>query len=109
MSPLDSSGLPDEYGVIQTLDNRFGVAEEQSLIKTFQQNWITLQDIENIKAEGFNVIRVPVWWGDFETLQGQWRSDAFAGVGLAGKHSRLDGNLHHHRHARCRRGAKHFG
>lgn len=78
MSPLDSSGLPDEYGVIQTLDNRFGVAEEQSLIQTYQQNWITLQDIENIKAEGFNVIRVPVWWGDFETLQGQWRSDAFA-------------------------------
>ena len=77
MSPLDSSGLPDEYGVIQTLENRFGVSEEQSLIKTFQQNWIALQDIQNIKAEGFNVIRVPVWWGDFETLQGQWRSDAF--------------------------------
>jgi endoglucanase len=77
MSPMDSSGLPDEYGVIQTLDNHFGVSEEQSLLKTYQQNWITLQDIENIKAEGFNVIRVPVWWGDFETLQGQWRSDAF--------------------------------
>ena len=78
MSPLDSSGLPDEYGVIQTLDNHFGVTEEQSLLKTYQQNWITLQDIANIKAEGFNVIRVPVWWADFETLQGQWRSDAFA-------------------------------
>ena len=77
MTPLDSSGLPDEYGVIQTLDNRFGVPEEQSLLKTYQQNWITLQDISNIKSEGFNVIRVPVWWGDFETLQGQWRSDAF--------------------------------
>jgi aryl-phospho-beta-D-glucosidase BglC (GH1 family) len=78
MSPLDSSGLPDEYGVIQTLDDRFGVAEEQSLIKTYQQNWITVQDLQNIKNAGFNVIRVPVWWGDFETLQGQWRSDAFA-------------------------------
>ncbi len=77
MSPLDSSGLPDEYGVIQTLDNRFGVAEEQSLLATYQQNWITVQDLQNIKAEGFNVIRVPVWWADFETLQGQWRSDAF--------------------------------
>jgi aryl-phospho-beta-D-glucosidase BglC (GH1 family) len=77
MSPMESSGLPDEYGVIQALDNRFGVAEEQSLVKTYQQNWITLQDLENIKAQGFNVIRVPVWWGDFETLQGQWRSDAF--------------------------------
>lgn len=77
MSPLDSSGLPDEYGVIQTLDNRFGVATEQSLLTTYQQNWITTQDLENIKNEGFNVIRVPVWWADFETLQGQWRTDAF--------------------------------
>ncbi len=77
MSPLDSSGLPDEYGVIQTLDNRFGVATEQSLLSTYQQNWITTQDLENIKNEGFNVIRVPVWWADFETLQGQWRTDAF--------------------------------
>ena len=58
MSPLDSSGLPDEYGVIQTLDNRFGVAEEQSLLKTYQQNWITVQDLQNIKNAGFNVIRV---------------------------------------------------
>jgi endoglucanase len=78
MSPLDSSGLPDEYGVIQTLDNRFGVAEEQNLLSTYQQNWITVQDLQNIKSDGFNVIRVPVWWADFETLQGQWRSDAFA-------------------------------
>jgi aryl-phospho-beta-D-glucosidase BglC (GH1 family) len=77
MSPLDSSGLPDEYGVIQSLDNRFGVTAQQSLISTYQQNWINLQDLQNIKDEGFNVIRVPVWWGDFETLRGQWRSDAF--------------------------------
>ena len=77
MTPLDSSGLPDEYGVIQALDNRFGVAEEQSLIRTYEQSWITTQDLENIKSEGFNVIRVDVWWADFETISGQWRSDAF--------------------------------
>ena len=77
MTPADSSGLPDNFSIIQTLDNRFGVATEQSLIKTYQQSWITMTDLDNIQAEGMNVIRVPVWWANFETLNGQWRSDAF--------------------------------
>src|SRR3977135_1115363 len=33
MCPLDSGSLPDTYSVIQMLDQRFGVATEQSLIK----------------------------------------------------------------------------
>ena len=77
MTPADSSGLPDNYSIIKTLDNRFGVATEQSLIKTYQQSWITTADLDNIRAEGMNVIRVPVWWGNFQTLDGQRRSDAF--------------------------------
>lgn len=77
MTPADTSGLPDNFSIIQTLDNRFGVATEQSLIKTYQQSWITTADLDNIRAEGMNVIRVPVWWANFETLNGQWRSDAF--------------------------------
>ena len=24
-----------------------------------------------------NLVRVPFWWGDFETLSGTWRTDAF--------------------------------
>jgi aryl-phospho-beta-D-glucosidase BglC (GH1 family) len=77
MTPADSSGLPDNFSIIQTLDNRFGVATEQSLINTYQQSWITTADLDNIRTEGMNVIRVPVWWANFETLNGQWRSDAF--------------------------------
>jgi len=77
MSPMDSSGLPDNYSVIQTLDNRFGVATEQSLIKTYQSAWITTNDLNNIKALGMNYIRLPFWWGDVETLNGTWRPDAF--------------------------------
>lgn len=77
MTPADSSGLPDNFSIIQTLDNRFGVATEQSLIKTYEQSWITTADLDNIRAEGMNAIRVPIWWANFETLNGQWRSDAF--------------------------------
>ncbi len=85
MTPADSSGLPDEYGIIQKLDARFGVATEQSLINTYRQNWITTQDLDNIKARGLNVVRVPVWWGDFYPLSAlgsptapALRADAFA-------------------------------
>ncbi|WP_263366901.1 cellulase family glycosylhydrolase [Edaphobacter bradus] len=81
MCPLDSGSLPDTFSVMQELDNRFGVATEQSLIKTYQQNWITTTDLDNIKNAGFNVVRVPVWWGQFYLLNNVsnsgWRSDAF--------------------------------
>ena len=81
MSPLDSGSLPDTYSVMQELDNRFGVATEQSLIKTYQQNWITTTDLDNIKNAGFNLVRVPVWWGQFYALNNVsnsgWRADAF--------------------------------
>ena len=81
MAPLDSGNLPDTYSVIQALDARFGVAMEQSLITTFQQSWITGADLDNIKNAGYNVIRVPVWWGQFYTINNTtpsgWRPDAF--------------------------------
>lgn len=78
MCPMDSSGLADNYSVLQTLDNRFGVATEQSLIQTYQNAWITTNDLDNIKALGMNCIRLPFWWGDVQTLAGTWRPDAFA-------------------------------
>lgn len=81
MTPLTSDSLPDTYSVMQKLDQRFGVETEQSLIKTFQRSWITTTDLDNIKAAGFNVVRAPVWWGQFYVLNDQspagWRSDAF--------------------------------
>jgi len=81
MCPLDSGSLPDTYSVIQELDNRFGIAEEQSLIKTYQQNWITTTDLDNIKNGGYNAVRVPVWWGQFYPINNVsnsgFRSDAF--------------------------------
>jgi len=81
MTPLDSGSLSDTYTVMQKLDQRFGVETEQSLIKTFQQSWITTTDLDNIKNAGFNVVRAPIWWGQFYLLNDQspggWRADAF--------------------------------
>jgi endoglucanase len=81
MTPLTSDSLVDTYSVLQKLDQRFGVETEQSLIKTYQQSWITTTDLDNIKAAGFNVVRAPIWWGQLYTLNDQspagWRADAF--------------------------------
>jgi len=81
MTPADSGGLPDTYSIIQELDTRFGVATEQSMIAAYQKSWITTTDLANIKNAGFNVVRVPVWWGNFYTIanvsNAAWRSDAF--------------------------------
>jgi endoglucanase len=81
MTPLDSGSLPDTYSVMQKLDARFGVETEQSLIKTYQQSWITTADLDNIKNAGFNVVRAPIWWGQFYLLNNHtpsgWRADAF--------------------------------
>ena len=82
MCPADSGGLPDTYSIITELDSRFGVTTEQSLIRTYQTNWITTADLNNITNGGFNCVRVPVWWGNFysitNTTSSGWRSDAFA-------------------------------
>jgi endoglucanase len=81
MCPADAGGLPDSYSIMSELDSRFGVAEEQALMTDYEQAWITTQDFVNIKNAGFNVVRVPVWWGNFWPLASQtttsWRSDAF--------------------------------
>ena len=59
MCPLDSGSMPDTYSVITNLDGRFGVATEQSLIRTYQTNWITTADLDNITNGGYNCVRVP--------------------------------------------------
>src|SRR5580700_2334257 len=81
MCPLTSDSEPDTYTVMQTLDNRFGVSTEESLISYYQQHWITTTDLDNIQSLGFNLIRVPVWYGQFYYLNNisnsGWRPDAF--------------------------------
>jgi len=77
MTPMDSSGLADNCSVVQTLNARFGVSTQEGLIKTYQEAWITTNDLDNIKALGMNCVRLPFWWGNVQRLDGTWRTDAF--------------------------------
>ncbi|MGI4745751.1 MAG: glycoside hydrolase family 5 protein [Janthinobacterium lividum] len=83
MSPMDSGHqLNDSWSVMNTLASRFGETTERQLITTYQTSWITDNDIANIADAGFNLVRIPLWWGQFFALNDQtpsgWRSaDAF--------------------------------
>ena len=77
----DPAQPTDNFGLIQTLINRFGEPEEQALIKAFQESWITRDDLQTIRNKGYNAVRVPVWWANFYSFgnvsNGGFRSDAF--------------------------------
>ena len=83
MSPVDANSDPltDSYSVMTMLNERFGVTTQRELMKTYQESWIQESDIENIANAGFNVVRIPVWWGQFFALddptESGFRDDAF--------------------------------
>lgn len=58
---------------LEVLEARFGGEKTAKLIETYQDNWITEWDIENIADMGCNVIRVPFWYRNFmKDTQGTW-------------------------------------
>jgi aryl-phospho-beta-D-glucosidase BglC (GH1 family) len=76
MSPVDSSGtIKCEHEVRETLAKRFGEATASSLLKTYQDHWITSGDLDKIASHGMNVIRVPFWYRNLQTEDGQWLED----------------------------------
>ena len=53
--------------IYDVLEERFGVEGAQELLNIFYDNWITEWDLDNIKAMGFNCVRVPFWYRNFYT------------------------------------------
>lgn len=76
-SPLDSTGM-DDATARTTLINRFGTAQAEALIDTYQDNWFTEADLDNIRDMGFNHIRLPFTWQEVMNSNGTMRADAFA-------------------------------
>lgn len=71
--------MSDEYTVRNHLIRRFGETRTNQLIATFQDNWITEQDIQNIAEMNMNFVRVPVYWMNFALKDGTIRTDANSG------------------------------
>ncbi|MCQ8242434.1 glycoside hydrolase family 5 protein [Rhizosaccharibacter radicis] len=82
MSPMDASHrLRDSFSVMRVLQDRFGRQEQRRLMASYQRAWISDDDIAAIADAGFNIVRIPLWWGQFLDLDDPspsgWRSDAF--------------------------------
>jgi endoglucanase len=76
-TPMDSSGLKDDWSVRETLAKRFGPRVSEDLIATYEDNWINESDLDNIANLGMNVVRLPFWYRNVESEEGVWRDDAF--------------------------------
>ena len=81
MCPMDASGLKDDHAAREVLARRFGEASAEGLLRTYQENWITGKDLDNIAALGMNLIRIPFWYRNLQTEDGSW---------IAGGLNRLD-------------------
>lgn len=77
MSPMDCSGIKDDYTAREVLEKRFGFDKAEALIDIYQEHYVTTEDLDNIKAAGLNCIRLPFWYGNLQTEDGKWLKDGF--------------------------------
>ncbi|MGN0179092.1 MAG: glycoside hydrolase family 5 protein [Monoglobaceae bacterium] len=62
------NGTENGWANLDTLDKMeelFGKDETAKLINSYQDNYITEWDFENVKNMGFNCIRIPFWYRNF--------------------------------------------
>lgn len=77
MCPMDSSGLKDEGSARDLLEKRFGKAAAEGLIQDWQESWFDDSDLDRIAALGLNAVRLPIWYRNLQTEDGQWLPDGF--------------------------------
>ena len=63
------------YDTLQVLIDRFGEEKTAEIVKTYEDNFITEEDISQIEKLGFNCIRVPFWYRNFMTEELKWLSE----------------------------------
>jgi endoglucanase len=79
LTPMDATGnLKDDWTVRDKLTQRFGPEMRDSLIASYEDAWITEDDLDKIAALGFNVIRLPFWYRNLQEEEDQtWRKGDF--------------------------------
>ena len=66
-----------EEVMFDTLVARFGLEKTHALMQLYRENWITEQDFRNVAELGMNVIRLPIWYRNFQRDDnGTWYRDA---------------------------------
>lgn len=59
--------VPDQHSIVKILTDRFGEAEAKRLIGVYRDNYITQRDLDAIAGFGFNLVRVPFGWDQFQS------------------------------------------
>ena len=63
--------------MFDALVERFGLDKTHALMQRYRENWITEQDFKNVADLGMNVIRLPIWYRNFQRDDnGTWYRDA---------------------------------
>ena len=63
------------FDTLEILIDRFGEEKTAEIVKTFEDNFITENDIAQIEKLGFNCVRVPFWYRNFMTEDLEWFSE----------------------------------
>ncbi len=63
------------FDTLQVLLDRFGEEKTAEIVKTYEDNFITEEDISQIEKLGFNCIRIPFWYRNFMTEELKWLSE----------------------------------
>lgn len=66
MMEQGGNGVHDQCTLETELTRRFGYQEKDRLIKLFRDNWIKERDFDQLRAFGFNVVRLPILWSVIE-------------------------------------------
>lgn len=55
-------GVDSQWELVTTLEKRFGRERAATLIKTFEDNFITEYDLDYLESLGFTCLRLPFWY-----------------------------------------------
>ncbi len=64
--PAYTNDVGDSY-IYGVLEERFGLEKAYELINIYQDNWIVESDFKNIADMGFNCVRIPFWYRNFQS------------------------------------------
>ncbi len=70
-----SAGLAGR-SAMDSLEERFGAERAAILMTAWQDHWITSRDLDEIRNDGFNLIRVPISYRTLQHADGSWILDA---------------------------------
>lgn len=75
LSPLsDPTEALAHSDIISVLTQRFGKETAEEILETYTDCYITEADFKRIAELGFNCVRIPFWYRNFMTEDGEWLS-----------------------------------